>query len=144
MIDGQGLGIAFCLTLGLNHRSGPTRRTAPRRALLQLFADRFAKEVGLATASRRLIRICALLSLKHKTVSFVGIETTKAVCAVAIVLENGSFKNIIILQIVRLGTTWGSNADDTTKANHKKMCVREFGAAGYRPFGDERFDVIVI
>lgn len=102
MIDWKSLGIPFGLALGLNHCLGPTGSAPPRRAALDAGAGRLAEdiEIVLAFVGRRPVRLAALLGFEDVTTTLVAIDAAKALCAVAIVLKDAAFENVIIMHVI--------------------------------------------
>jgi hypothetical protein len=142
MIDGQRLGIAFGLSLGLEHRRRPTRRSPFRRALLQFFRRGLAKEIRLAALGRLAVGIGALLRLQHKAIALIGVQAAKAGRAVAIILKHAAFEHIVILAIVALAALGRIDADQRAEAVNKALRICEFRPAGYDPVGNERFEFV--
>ena len=140
MIKRERLGIAFGLSLGLEHRGGPARRAAPRGALLQLLRGRLAKEICLTAFGCLPVRIATLLGLQHKAAPLVSVQSPEALGAVAIVLKHAPFEHIVILRVIGLAAMRRGHAQERAQAVHEALGVCQFGPAGDRPFGDELFD----
>jgi len=112
MIDGERLGVAFGLTLGLHHRLGPSRRAAPGGATGDAGFGGLAEDVEIVIAliGRRTVRLAALLGFEDEAAALVAVDPAEAGGAVAIVLKDAAFEDVVVRGVVSLRAAWGINA----------------------------------
>lgn len=101
-------------------------------------------KIGLARFGGLAVGIAALLGFENETMAFVGVYAPETFGAVGLLLEHAALEHIIVVAIVGAAALGRIDADQSAKAVHEALRVREFGAAGQRPFGNEGFEFIVI
>ena len=146
MINRQCACIAFCLPLGLDHRLGPPRCTPSCGAALHARAGRLAEqvEIVLAAPGREPVCVAALLCLEDEGMALVAVDPAEAGGAIAIVLKNPAFKDIMIVRIVGAASGWRIDVEQAAQAVDETLRVSQLRAAGIAPCGDEVFNSVQI
>ena len=115
MIDGEGLGVAFGLALGLHHRLGPTGRAAPGSAPGDAGLGGLAEDVEIIVAlvGSSPVSLAALLGFEDEAATLVAVDPAEAFGAVAIVLEDAALKDVVVRRVIGLRTARGINTEQT-------------------------------
>src|SRR3546814_6667495 len=90
------------------------------------------------------VGIAALLGFEDVAVALVGIDPAEAFSAVGFLLEDAALEHIVVVCVIGAAALGRIDADQRAKTVDETLRVRQFGTAGWRPFGTEGFDLIVI
>lgn len=144
MIDGERLGVAFGLTLGLHHCLGPTGCAAPGGAAGDTGFGGLAEdvEIVLALVGRRPIRLAALLGFKDEAAALVAVDPAEAGGTVAIVLKDAALEDVVVRGIVSLRAARRIDTEQPGQTVDEGLGVCEFAAAGAAPFSYKAFNFI--
>lgn len=101
-------------------------------------------EIGLALFGSLAVGIATLFGLQNEAVALVGVNPAKALGAVGFLLKDTALKHIIVVGIVGAAALGLIDADQPAKTVDETLRVRQLGAAGGCPFGNEGFDLSFI
>nr|WP_293846941.1 hypothetical protein [Sphingopyxis sp.] len=90
------------------------------------------------------VSVAALLGFENEAVALVGVYPAETFGAVGFLLEHATLEHIIVVGVIGATSLGRIDADQRAKTVDETLRVREFGTAGWRPFGNEGFDLIVI
>ncbi len=76
--------------------------------------------------------------------ALVCVDSSETFSAIGFLLENAALEHIIIVGVVGAAALGRIDADQGAKAVDETLRVRQFRAAGQRPFGNEGFEFVVI
>jgi hypothetical protein len=89
--------------------------------------------VVLAALGGRSVRLAALLGLKDEAVALVAVHPAEAGRAVAIVLEDATLEDVVVVLVVRAAAERWIDAYKLAKAIDEALRVGELGPAGVPP-----------
>ena len=101
-------------------------------------------EVGFALFGRFAVGIAALFGFQHEAMTLVSIDPANALGAVGFLLKHAALEHIVIVGVVGAAALGRIDADQGAQAVDEALRVREFGAAGQRPFCNDGFEFIII
>jgi hypothetical protein len=145
MIDWKRLGIAFGLALGLDHRLGPARSPATRRAALHPRGRGLPEEVKIIIAAFRrfAVGVAALLGFENEAAAFVRVDPPEIAGPVAIVLKHAALEDIIIRGVVGETAIRRVDANEQTKGVEEALSIGELGPARLSPMLDEGVELLI-
>ena len=76
--------------------------------------------------------------------ALVAVDPAEAGGAIAIVLKNPAFKDIMIVRIVGAASGWRIDVEQAAQAVDETLRVSQLRAAGIAPCGDEVFNSVQI
>ncbi|OQA07523.1 MAG: hypothetical protein BWY66_01368 [bacterium ADurb.Bin374] len=136
---GQGAGIQFGLSAGHRHRPIPCRALPHGGSLLQ---TRLRKpEIGRCFRhGSRHRRVASLFGFEHETAALVQVDAPDTLIP-AVIENNGFFKHIGVVSIVRLRRLGPENVEQVTQLGQKQGIVRPFRRPRRFPPRNERIDI---
>ncbi len=123
---------------------GPTRCAATGGAAGNACSGGLAEDVQIvfALVGCGPVGLAALLGFEDKAAALVAVDPAETGGAVAIVLKDAAFEDVVVGRVIGLGTPGRVDVEQPGQAVDEGLGVGEFAAAGAAPFSYKAFNLI--